>query len=109
MLLTKLNELGLTSDEAKVYLAVLELGGSYVSAIAKKSRTHRVVCYKILDDLAAKGLVSSFMKNKIKYYAVENPRTLVNQQEEKLKLAKNLLPELFSITNALAYKPKIQY
>jgi hypothetical protein len=32
-----------------------------------------------------------------------------NQQEEKLALVKNLLPELFSITNDLAYKPKIQY
>lgn len=109
MLLTKLNELGLTEEKAKVYLAVLELGGSYVSAVAKKAGVHRVNCYKILDDLARQGLLSAFTKNRVKYYAVESPKILVQQQEERLKLAKGLLPELFAVTNALAYKPKIQY
>lgn len=109
MVITKLCELGLSEDEAKIYLAVLELGGSYVSSIAKKSGVHRVNCYKILDDLVNKGLVNSFTKNKVKHYSVESPRTLLHQQEEKLETAKRLLPELFSITNALAYKPKIQY
>lgn len=109
MLITKLLELGLREDEAKVYLAALELGGSHVSAIAKKADIHRVNCYKILDDLVAKGLVSSYTKNNMKNYAVETPRILVQKQEERLEQAKRLLPELFSITNALAYKPKIQY
>ncbi|MDD4287610.1 MAG: helix-turn-helix domain-containing protein [Candidatus Peribacteraceae bacterium] len=102
-------DFGLTKDEACVYLALLELGGSYVSAIAKKSGIHRVVCYKILDDLVGKGLVSSFLKNKVKHFAVESPQILVRRQQEKLDKAKKILPELLSITNALAYKPKIQY
>lgn len=102
-------DLGLSKDEASVYLALLELGGSYVSAIAKKSGIHRVVCYKILDDLVGKGLVSSFLKNKVKHFAVKSPQILVRKQEEKLEKAQKLLPELLSITNALAYKPKIQY
>ncbi|MDD5740093.1 MAG: helix-turn-helix domain-containing protein [Candidatus Peribacteraceae bacterium] len=102
-------DFGLTKDEACVYLALLELGGSYVSAIAKKSGIHRVVCYKILDDLVGKGLVSSFLKNKVKHFAVESPQILVRRQQEKLDKAKKILPELLSISHALAYKPKIQY
>jgi len=109
MVESKLMDLGLTEDEAKVYVALLELGGSYVSVVAKKAGIHRVNCYKILDDLVKKGLVNSFVKNQVKHYAVETPRILVQQQAEKLDAAKRLLPELFSITNSLAYKPKIQY
>ncbi|MFH0769857.1 MAG: helix-turn-helix domain-containing protein [Candidatus Peregrinibacteria bacterium] len=102
-------DLGLTKDEASVYLAILELGGSYVSAIARKAGVHRVVCYKILSELIEKGLVSSFIKNKVKHFAVESPKILVLKQREKFERAEKLLPELLSITNALAYKPKIQY
>ncbi|OIP81686.1 hypothetical protein COW94_00610 [Candidatus Peregrinibacteria bacterium CG22_combo_CG10-13_8_21_14_all_44_10] len=104
-----LEDLGLTEEESKVYLALLELGNSYVSAIAKKASVHRVSCYHTLDNLVRKGIVSSFTKNKIKFFAIESPRILVNKLEEKYSKAKKLLPELLSITNSLVYKPKIQY
>lgn len=109
MITTELQSLGLSSDEAKVYYALLQLGGSYVSAIAKKAGVHRVVCYKILDELVVRGLVSSFTKSNVKHFAIESPAILVRKQEEKLKQAERLLPQLLSITNDLAYKPKIQY
>lgn len=109
MLISKLMDLGFTEDEAKAYLALLELGGAYVSAIAKKCGIHRVNCYKILDDLVEKGLVNRFVKNNVKHYSIDTPRILVQKQAEKLEQAKIMLPELFSITNALSYKPKIQY
>ncbi|MDD5054673.1 MAG: helix-turn-helix domain-containing protein [Candidatus Peribacteraceae bacterium] len=109
MITTELQGLGLSSEEAKVYYALLQLGGSYVSAIAKKADVHRVVCYKILDELVERGLVSSFTKDNVKHFAVESPKILVQKQQEKLTKAQKLLPELLSITNALAYKPKIQY
>ena len=109
MSIAALQQLGLTDEESRAYFALLQLGGSYVSAVAKKAGVHRVVCYKILDGLVEKGLVSSFVKNGIKHYAVESPTILVHKQQEKLYLAERLLPELLSVTNALAYKPKIQY
>ncbi|MBN2086803.1 hypothetical protein JW758_00480 [Candidatus Peregrinibacteria bacterium] len=109
MLISDLEQLGLTEEESKVYLAILELGGSYVSSIAKKAGVHRVSCYHTLDNLIRKGIISTFTKDNIKYFSIESPRILVNQAEEKFHHAKKLLPELLSITNALAYKPKIQY
>lgn len=109
MVITELQALGLPLEEAKVYHALLQLGGSYVSAIAKKAEVHRVVCYKILDELVTKGLVSSFRKNGVKHFAIESPAILVRKEQERLERAEKLLPELLSITNALAYKPKIQY
>jgi len=109
MVIAELQALGLQQEEAKVYYALLQLGGSYVSAIARKAGVHRVVCYKILDELVTKGLVSSFLKNGIRHFAIESPLILVRKEQEKLERAQKLLPELLSITNALAYKPKIQY
>lgn len=104
-----LYDLGLSETEAKVYLATLELGGSYVSQIAKKAGVNRVASYHTLDNLVKMGVVSTFTKDRLKYYSVESPRILVDKQKEKLEKAKKLLPELLSITNALVYKPKIQY
>lgn len=104
-----LRELGLSYDEAKVYIALLELGGSYVSAIAKKAGVHRVVCYKILEGLTEKGLISQFSKNNVRHFSAEDPRILVRKQQQKLEHAEKILPKLLSLTHALAYKPKIQY
>lgn len=109
MLVTDLEDMGLSHEEAKVYLALLELGSSYASMIAKKAGVNRVACYHTLDNLIKKGFITSFQKNKIKWFTVENPQILVNKQKEKLNRAEQLLPELLSITNALAYKPKIHY
>lgn len=109
MLVSDLQNLGMTEEEAKVYLTVLELNGSYVSAIAKRAKVNRVGCYYTLDNLVKKGLLTSFAKNKIKYYSAESPRVLVNLMEEKFERAQKLLPELMSLTSSLAYKPKIQY
>lgn len=108
-MIQELTELGLSEEEAKVYLAALELGGSYVSTIAAKAGIQRVNCYYLLDKLIQKGLVKCFEKGKIKYYSVESPRVIVEREEEKLGKAKKLLPQLLSITNTLAYKPKIEY
>lgn len=109
MLIEDLKELGLTEEEAKVYLATLELGGSYVSTIARKAGVNRVGCYHTLANLIKKGIVSSYSKNKIKYFTVESPKILVNKHERLLKQAKSILPELESLSTNSVYKPKIQY
>lgn len=109
MLITELIELGLTEEEAKVYLATLELGGSYVSLIAKKAGVNRVGCYHTLAKLEKKGIITCFSHNNIKYFTVESPRLLVNKQQEMLNKAKLLLPELLTLTSSSSYKPKIHY
>jgi predicted transcriptional regulator len=109
MLISDLLELGFTDPEARVYRALLELGGSYVSAIAKKAEINRVVCYKILDQLVSKGLISQFTKDDVRHYIAEDPRILVRHQQKKLEKVEKLLPEMLSMTHALVFKPKVQY
>ncbi len=101
--------LGLRETEGKIYMALLELGGGYVSVLARRAKLPRVNCYHTLENLAKKGLVSFITKDNIRYYSAEPPQKIANMMEEKALYAKKILPELLSITNTLALKPKIKY
>ena len=60
-----LEEVGLTGNEIKVYLALLELGSVTAGDILKKIELHRGAVYDTLDKLIDKGLVSYFIKNNV--------------------------------------------
>jgi len=101
--------LGLSEVEGKVYIALLELGGGYVSAVARIAKLPRVNCYHTLEKLIEKGLVNYLTKDKVRYYSPEPPQKIVNLLEGRTQYARKMLPELLSITNTLALKPKIKY
>jgi len=110
MILEKeLTSLGLSVEEAKVYLAALELGGSYVSAIARRAKANRSTCYHTLDNLVRKGLISSTQKGKVLYFTAEDPKRLIQITEEKMQRAKDVIPELLAMANTMASKPKIRF
>ena len=109
-------KLGLEENEAKVYLALLELGAATVSEIAKKSGITRTNGYHVLQKLSWSGLVNivSGKGKKIKYSA-EHPRRLIqvatNKKslwEEKVNDLKKILPDLISLYK-VADKPVIRY
>ena len=71
-----LKYVGLDESESKVYLALLDLGPSNISAIAKKAKIHRPVLYKLLPTLEGRGIVSQVVKKKRHLYAAESPELL---------------------------------
>ncbi len=94
-------EAGLTDGEAKVYLAMLELGSSTTGPIIEKSKIARSFIYNILDKLMEKGLVSYIIRENTKYYEAASPRRILdyiekrrNQLEESKNKVENLLPQL---------------
>lgn len=108
-MINELIHLGLTQEEAKVYLAALELGGSYASNIARKAGVNRATCYHTLHNLMEKGLLSSYTRQKALWFTVVDPHRIVELLQEKMKLAGDLLPQLLGISNTLAFKPKIRF
>ena len=108
-MIAELLKLGLTDEEAKVYLACLEVNGGPVSTIAKKADVHRVSCYHTLENLLQKKLLTQYTKNGVKYFAPEPPEQLQKLEEEKMNIVKTLLPELKSLSSALAFRPKIRF
>jgi len=116
MLTKKLEEIGLNEKEAKVYIAVLELGEGSASEIAKKSEVNRATTYFTLENLMKIGLVSASNEEKKQKFVPEDPSQLENiitkqQQalEQKKKGLKNVVEELNSINSASIKKPIVKY
>jgi len=96
-----LERVGLTKNDRKVYLALIELGISTVSDLTKRTSLHRSYVYDILDKLIDMGLVSFTIKNKKKYFDTENPDRILQilkNKEQEIKESKieinKILPEL---------------
>lgn len=107
-MIPELLKLGLSNEEAKIYLACLETNGGPVSVIARKAGVHRVSCYHTLENLLKKRLLSKYNKNGVKCFAPEPPEQLESLALEKVNIAKSLLPELRSLISAIGFKPKIR-
>ena len=88
---------------------MLELGGGFVSQIAKKAGKHRATSYHTLNNLVDKGFATKFDRGKYQYFAPESPEKLVTIASANLKRAESLLPQLLSIQNQLSSKPKITF
>ena len=86
-LFSQLSALGLSPEESKVYLTLLELGRGFVSVIAKRAKVQRVNCYHLLEALERKGVASVTLKRSTKVYAAEPPEMLVKLQVERLRVA----------------------
>ncbi|MDP3741322.1 MAG: helix-turn-helix domain-containing protein [bacterium] len=103
-----LEKTGLNEKEARVYLALLELGTAPVQSIASKASIKRPTTYLILHDLQRKGLVSIVPRAKKALYQAESPETLISDLNKKQELMKRFLPNLQAIFNARKEKPQVQ-
>ncbi len=105
----QLTQLGVSGEEASVYLALTVQGTGYVSVIAKRAGVQRVNCYHLLEGLRRKGLVSeSLHKGAKKVYQANPPEVLVKQQLERLRVAELVLPQLHLLTKSSAPKVSIR-
>ncbi len=94
MLEKNLEEYGLSKNEAKVYLALLELGLVNVGEISKKSKIYRTNIYDALNSLIKKGLVGYVAKNNVKQFEASDPSNLLTVLKEKESKLQIILPQL---------------
>jgi sugar-specific transcriptional regulator TrmB len=94
-----LRRLGLEEKEIKVYLVLLKFGNITASKIAKETSIDRATCYRYLDSLIKKGLVSYAIENNIKYFKAAHPEKILEDLQEKESEYKKILPELVKLTN----------
>ncbi len=78
-----LRKIGLTEGEIRIYLALLETGSSSVGQVIKKSGISGSKTYEVLDRLAGKGLVSSIIRNNVRYFEAASPERIIDYLEEK--------------------------
>ncbi len=109
LLETNLQKFGLNEKEAKVYLAVLQLGSGTVLEIAQKAELKRPTVYLVLDSLKNQGLTSRIKKgNKILFIA-ESPEKITDILKQKEKAFNNVLPLLQAYSNINKEKPQVTF
>jgi sugar-specific transcriptional regulator TrmB len=94
MLVEDLIELGLARNEAKVYLALLDLGPTTTGPLIKKTKLYRVIIYDTLEKLLQQGLVNYSMKKNVKHFEAEKPTQILEIIKNKEILAKSVVNNL---------------
>lgn len=117
-----LTKAGLSDNEAKVYLALLELGSATAQELSQKSGVRRPTTYAQIESLTNMGLVSSFEKApdrkdgasktyfraedpKNLFRIVENNRRILSERETALK---STLPQLENIFSSAGERPRVR-
>ena len=93
-LIPALEEVGLSRNEAIVYLSLLDIGESTATKIADVSKLHRTNVYDSLERLMLKGFVSHITKDKTKLFTAANPASLFENLRKKEEDFKAILPQL---------------
>src|SRR3989338_8043322 len=113
-MINQLKSLGLSDNEAKVYMAMLELGSATVREISAKAGVNRPTTYVKIESLKKMGLVSTQTKGKKQLFIAESPDQLefmIDRQKGELEQKKEelykLLPELTSLFNVSDSKPQV--
>lgn len=104
-----LEVIGLNENEAKIYIAIINLGESIVSRIADKAEIKRTTAYLSLRALKKKGLVGQAKKNNQMHYFAEDPKILDKIMQRNNEKFLNLMPEIASIIKLTDHQPSVCY
>lgn len=105
--LYKLEKLGFSGNEAKVYLSLIKLSSSKAGTIAKYSNLDRSSAYNALKSLLQKGLVSYVTIGKIKWFQCSSSNNITSYFSNKIQLANEFLPELEKIRTQTKLKENV--
>jgi len=90
----KLEELGLSKNESKIYLFLLKRGQITTGPIIKETGISNSRVYESLNSLIAKGLVSYNVQKEGKYFHASPPEKLAELEEERKRKIISLIPQL---------------
>ena len=92
----ELLKLGFSTNQARVYLALLELGQSRVGPIIAKSKLPRQTVYNTLSELEEKELIFSVIKSGRKNFQTKDPQQLLENIRTQEEIVEKILPQLIS-------------
>jgi len=85
---------GLNKGESEIYLALLRLGKSTATRLAKETGIHRTYIYDVIEKLREKGLVSQIKEENKQYFQAAEPVRIKEYLLEKVENIDKLIPEL---------------
>lgn len=99
----------LTQKQAKVYLALLELGKAKAPEIARRAGIKRTTAYGILDELLELGFLSYSNEGKAKVFKPQDPSALAELLEERKSRVEQIIPELENLYSVNNVRPRLQF
>lgn len=93
----QLEEIGLTSHEASLYLEILRNGEASVGILLQHVKLHREQAYRALKRLEEAGLIRKYEKRKRAYFAITNTDLLIERVKERVQVAETIQPILKSL------------
>ena len=96
-LIDTLIEMGLTTNEARIYFSILTLGPASVIKISEKSVIKRSTVYPILNSLIDKGLVNIQTQGVKQAFAAENPEKIDMIVNKRRSILKEIQPDLTNL------------
>ena len=108
-LLKLLADCGLTEKQARTYLALLELGSSTISPIARLAGVKRTSIYNFMESLIDLGVVGRVKKGGRWYYHAEPPDRLLQIQQARVQALEAALPGLRRAYQGRHPKPAVTY
>ncbi len=104
----ELKELGLTDNEIKVYLILLEHGVLNPTKLAEKTGLHRSYIYDTLERLLDRGIINTVLINNKKHYQPVDPKVLREIFELKLRHLDSILPTLSNLFQSTKEETRIE-
>lgn len=109
MLISTLKQIGLSENQAKIYLACLELGETSIKDIALKSGVKRTSIYDFIDEMINSGIIKQTIIGKKKKFVATDPEELRLLLKKREFLLEQILPDLKFLDNVNGSKPKVWF
>lgn len=104
----ELLKLGLTLNQSKVYLTLLELGQTTVGPIIRRTNMPRQTVYNTLHELESKNLIFSAIKSNRTNWQAKEPQQILENLNIQKRLAEKILPDLLSKRDLAEHSAEIR-
>ena len=104
----KLSLLGLTDNQAEIYLLLLKQGLTSLLELSRRTSINRTTIYRVAEDLKKLNLAEEVLDDrgvKVKAVAPENLNLLLTQKEAELNHLKSNISDLISNLSAIKDQP----
>jgi sugar-specific transcriptional regulator TrmB len=108
-MLQELKQAGLTENESKVYLALVDNGSSLAGRISRLTGLHRRTVYDVTEMLIKKGLIGYILKNNRRYFEASNPNRILEILQEKEDILTPVVTNLITKYNSKKEKQETNF
>lgn len=108
-LMEQLERLDLKGRQAKVYLALLQLGSASAIEIAKYTKLKHPTVYDVLDLLREKLLVCETVSGRRRLFSPEDPARLAEIENRRKEALDAVLPDLYALYRGGEKRPRVHY